>query len=63
MADGPVQKLDDEVRLGVLAQLPVLLDAGKRLFSTTDKDTQRLELVEHEAYANRMQKNVFDVVR
>jgi dihydrofolate reductase len=42
---------------------PLLLGAGKRLFSTTDKDAQKLELVEHEAYANGIQKNVFDVVR
>ncbi|MFI9273354.1 dihydrofolate reductase family protein [Kitasatospora sp. NPDC052896] len=42
---------------------PLLLGAGKRLFSTTDKDTQMLKLVEHETYANGVQKNVFDVVR
>lgn len=42
---------------------PLLLGAGKRLFSTTDKATQKLKLVEHEAYANGLQKNVFDVVR
>ncbi|WP_031089363.1 dihydrofolate reductase family protein [Streptomyces sp. NRRL WC-3549] len=42
---------------------PLLLGAGKRLFSTTDKDTQRLKLVEHEVYANGLQKNIFDVVR
>ncbi|GAA3221987.1 dihydrofolate reductase family protein [Actinocorallia longicatena] len=42
---------------------PLLLGAGKRLFSTTDKDTQKLKLVEHEVYANGLQKNVFDVVR
>ncbi|MFJ2261383.1 dihydrofolate reductase family protein [Streptomyces sp. NPDC087844] len=42
---------------------PLLLGAGKRLFSATDKDTQKLKLVEHEAYANGLQKNVFDVVR
>ncbi|KAK9312664.1 bacterial bifunctional deaminase-reductase [Lipomyces starkeyi] len=41
---------------------PLLLGAGKRLFSTTDKDAQKLKLVEHEAYANGLQKNVFDVV-
>jgi len=46
-----------------LLVFPVLLGAGKRLFSTTDKDKQRLKLVEHEAYANGLQKNVFDVVR
>ncbi|MER6536590.1 dihydrofolate reductase family protein [Streptomyces sp. 900105755] len=42
---------------------PLLLGAGKRLFSASDKDTQQLKLVEHEVYANGVQKNVFDVVR
>jgi dihydrofolate reductase len=46
-----------------LLVFPLLLGAGKRLFSTTDKDTQKLKLVEHEVYANGIQKNVFDVVR
>ncbi|WP_217144525.1 dihydrofolate reductase family protein [Streptomyces sp. AC627_RSS907] len=46
-----------------LLVFPLLLGAGKRLFSTTDKDTQKLKLVEHEAYANGVQKQVFDVVR
>jgi dihydrofolate reductase len=46
-----------------LLVFPVLLGAGKRLFSTTDKDAQQLKLVEHEAYANGMQLNIFDVVR
>lgn len=46
-----------------LLVFPLLLGAGKRLFSDTDKDTQQLKLVEHEAYANGLQKNVFDVVR
>ncbi|MET9463848.1 dihydrofolate reductase family protein [Streptomyces sp. NPDC006544] len=45
-----------------LLVFPLLLGAGKRLFSATDKDTQKLRLVEHEAYANGLQKNVFDVV-
>ena len=40
-----------------------LLGAGKRLFSTADKDATRLRLVEHEAYANGIQKQVYDVVR
>ena len=31
--------------------------------STTDKDAQKLRLVEHDVYANGLQKNVFDVVR
>ncbi|MEU8133796.1 dihydrofolate reductase family protein [Streptodolium elevatio] len=46
-----------------LLVFPVLLGAGKRLFSGTDKDRQNLKLIEHEAYANGLQKNVFDVVR
>ncbi|MFI1212254.1 dihydrofolate reductase family protein [Streptomyces sp. NPDC020802] len=46
-----------------LLVFPLLLGAGKRLFSDTDKDTQKLGLVEHEAYANGLQMNVFDVVR
>ncbi|MGW2178883.1 dihydrofolate reductase family protein [Streptomyces sp. NPDC001732] len=46
-----------------LLVFPLLLGAGKRLFSSTDKDTQKLKLVEHEAYSNGLQKNVFDVVR
>jgi dihydrofolate reductase len=46
-----------------LLVFPVLLGAGKSLFSDTDRDKQRLRLVEHEVYANGIQKNVFDVVR
>ncbi|MGW5394913.1 dihydrofolate reductase family protein, partial [Streptomyces sp. NPDC003952] len=46
-----------------LVVFPLLLGAGKRLFSATDKDTQKLKLVEHEAYANGLQKQVFDVIR
>ena len=46
-----------------LLVFPLLLGAGRRLFSDSDKDTQHLKLVEHEAYANGIQKNVFDVVR
>ncbi|MFK4213117.1 dihydrofolate reductase family protein [Streptomyces sp. NPDC030920] len=46
-----------------LLVFPLLLGAGKHLFSDTDKDTQRLKLVEHEAYSNGLQKNVFDVLR
>ncbi|MFE0674648.1 dihydrofolate reductase family protein [Streptomyces sp. NPDC058867] len=46
-----------------LLVFPLLLGAGKRLFSGTDKDTQKLKLVESDAYANGLQKQVFDVVR
>ncbi|MEU0485577.1 dihydrofolate reductase family protein [Streptosporangium sp. NPDC006013] len=42
---------------------PLLLGAGKRLFPATDKDTQKLKLIEHEAYSNGLQKQVFDVLR
>ena len=46
-----------------LLVFPLLLGAGKRLFSSTDKDAQKLKLVESETYSNGIQKNVFDVVR
>jgi dihydrofolate reductase len=46
-----------------LLVFPTLLGAGKRLFSSTDKDTQKLKLVEHAVYPNGLQKQVFDVVR
>lgn len=42
---------------------PVLLGAGKRLFSTADKDATRLNVVEHDVYANGIQKIVYDVER
>jgi dihydrofolate reductase len=46
-----------------LLVFPLLLGAGKRLFSDADKDTTKLQLVEHEAYGNGIQKQVFDVAR
>ncbi|WP_017589658.1 dihydrofolate reductase family protein [Nocardiopsis ganjiahuensis] len=46
-----------------LLVFPLLLGAGKRLFSDSDKDTTKLNLVEHEVYSNGVQKQVFDVVR
>jgi dihydrofolate reductase len=46
-----------------LLVFPLLLGAGKRLFSAADKDTTKLTLVEHEAYGNGIQKQIFDVVR
>ncbi|RSN22081.1 deaminase [Streptomyces sp. WAC 05977] len=46
-----------------LLLFPVLLGAGKKLFSDTDKDKQNLKLVESEAYGNGIQKLVYDVVR
>lgn len=45
-----------------LLVFPKLLGAGKRLWSQADKDATNLKLVEHEAYANGIQKQVFDVV-
>ncbi|RMI30661.1 dihydrofolate reductase family protein [Nocardia stercoris] len=45
-----------------LLVFPVLLGAGKRLFSTADADARQLRLVEHAVYRNGIQKNVFDVV-
>ncbi|MEU5567846.1 dihydrofolate reductase family protein [Micromonospora musae] len=42
---------------------PLLLGAGKRMFSGTDKPKQMLKLVESETYANGITKFVYDVVR
>jgi dihydrofolate reductase len=46
-----------------LLVFPLLLGAGKRLFSAADKDTQKLKLVESAVYSNGVQKQIFDVVR
>jgi dihydrofolate reductase len=46
-----------------LLVFPVLLGAGKRLFSATDKDKQSLKLVEAKAYSNGIQKQVYEFVR
>ncbi|WP_026911009.1 dihydrofolate reductase family protein [Patulibacter minatonensis] len=46
-----------------LLVFPLLLGAGKRLFSGADKDATKLKLVEHEVYSNDVQKQIFDVVR
>ncbi|HAN24091.1 MAG: deaminase [Microbacterium sp.] len=46
-----------------LLVFPVLLGAGLRLFSGSDRDLTKLALVEHEAYGNGIQKQVFDVIR
>jgi dihydrofolate reductase len=45
-----------------LLVFPVLLGAGKRLFSVTDKDKQSLKVVESETYSNGIQKLVYDVI-
>jgi dihydrofolate reductase len=46
-----------------LLVFPLLLGAGKRLFSDTDKDKQKLRVLESETYGNGIQKLVYDVVR
>jgi dihydrofolate reductase len=46
-----------------LLVFPVLLGAGKRLFSDTEMDKQNLTLIESESYANGIQKLVYDVIR
>jgi dihydrofolate reductase len=46
-----------------LLVFPVLLGAGKRLFSETDKDKQSLKVIESETYGNGIQKLVYDIVR
>ncbi|GAA4893651.1 dihydrofolate reductase [Stackebrandtia albiflava] len=46
-----------------LLVFPKLLGAGRRLWSEADMDAVNLRLVEHEAYSNGIQKQVFDVVR
>lgn len=45
-----------------LLVFPLLLGAGKRLFSHTDKETTKLKLVEHDSYSNGILKQVYDVV-
>jgi len=45
-----------------LLVFPLLLGAGKRMFSDTDKDKQMLKLVESETYANGIVKLVYDVI-
>ena len=46
-----------------LLVFPVLLGAGKRLFSASDVDKTMLKVVESETYPNGIQKLVYDVVR
>nr|WP_296766531.1 dihydrofolate reductase family protein [Rhodococcus sp. (in: high G+C Gram-positive bacteria)] len=46
-----------------LLTFPLLLGAGKRLFSDADKDATKLRLVEYEAFGNGVQKQILDVVR
>jgi dihydrofolate reductase len=46
-----------------LLVFPVVLGAGKRLFSEADKDKQMLKIVESETYPNGIQKLVYEVLR
>src|SRR5690554_950142 len=46
-----------------LLVFPVVLGAGKRMWSDTDKDKQPLRLLESESYSNGIQKLVYEVVR
>ncbi len=46
-----------------LLVFPLLLGAGKRLFSEADKDATKLTLTEHAVYSNGVQKQVYEVVR
>ncbi|NBE50639.1 dihydrofolate reductase family protein [Streptomyces boluensis] len=46
-----------------LLVFPVLLGAGKSLFSREDRDQQNLRLRESESYSNGVTKLVYDVVR
>lgn len=46
-----------------LLVFPVLLGAGKSVFSTADRDKQNLRLRESEAYSNGVVKLLYDVVR
>jgi dihydrofolate reductase len=45
-----------------LLVFPVVLGAGKRMWSETDKDKQLLSLVESESYSNGVTKLVYDVM-
>lgn len=46
-----------------LLVFPVVLGSGKRLFSDSSPDKQKLSLAESESYANGVQKLIYDVVR
>jgi hypothetical protein len=45
-----------------LLVFPVLLGAGKSLFSDADRDRQRLRLRESQGYSNGVVKLLYDVV-
>jgi dihydrofolate reductase len=46
-----------------LLVFPLVLGSGKRLFSDSSPDKHKLALAESQAYANGVQKLVYDVVR
>ncbi|MFC7743596.1 dihydrofolate reductase family protein [Nocardiopsis composta] len=46
-----------------LLVFPVLLGAGKSIFSREDRERQNLSLRESESYGNGVVKAVYDVVR
>lgn len=46
-----------------LLVFPVVLGAGKRMWSDTDKEKQPLRVLESETYSNGIQKLVYEVVR
>ena len=46
-----------------LLVFPVLLGAGKSIFTTADRDKQRLALRDSASYSNGVMKVVYDVVR
>jgi dihydrofolate reductase len=46
-----------------LLVFPVLLGAGKSAFPRTERDSQKLRLVESDGYANGVAKLVYEVVR
>lgn len=45
-----------------LLVFPLLLGAGKRLFSDADKDATKLKLTDHAVYGNGISKQVFEVL-
>ncbi|RHW24429.1 deaminase [Nocardioides immobilis] len=46
-----------------LLVFPIVLGSGKRLFTDSSPDKQKLSLAESESYANGVQKLIYDVVR
>jgi len=46
-----------------LLVFPIVLGSGKRLFTDSSPDKQKLSLAESESYGNGVQKLIYDVVR